>query len=72
MVLHQLFLHHPLNLQQMSQRDNNFHQNVLAVLYYASGYFAACTMLYAPELWVKAVGAMILLYISYMLIEQFG
>jgi hypothetical protein len=29
-------------------------------------------MFYAPELWVKAVGAMILLYISYMLIEQFG
>jgi hypothetical protein len=67
-----LYLHHLHNLLQMSQRDNNSHQNILAVLYYASGYFAACTMFYAPELWVKSVGAMILLYISYMLIEQFG
>ncbi len=46
------------------------HQNILAVLYYLSGLFAACTMFFASELYVKSLGAMLSFYILYVIYEQ--
>tara|TARA_Y100000401_G_C8176769_1_gene151974 strand:- start:131 stop:286 length:156 start_codon:yes stop_codon:yes gene_type:complete len=46
------------------------HTNVLAVLYFVSGYFAVCALLFTTELHLQALGGFLLIYLTYMLVEQ--
>tara|TARA_R100000664_G_C2691820_1_gene95630 strand:+ start:260 stop:415 length:156 start_codon:yes stop_codon:yes gene_type:complete len=46
------------------------HTNVLAVLYFVSGYFAVGTLLFATQLHLQALGGFMLIYLTYMLVEQ--
>jgi len=46
------------------------HTNVLAVLYFISGYFAAITMLFNTQLYVQSFGLFFVIYLTYMLVEQ--
>jgi hypothetical protein len=46
------------------------HTNVLAILYFVSGYFAAITMLFSTQLHIKAFGVFFVIYLTYMLVEQ--
>ena len=46
------------------------HTNVLAILYFVSGYFAAITMLFNTQLYVQSFGLFFVIYLTYMLVEQ--
>ena len=46
------------------------HTNVLAILYFVSGYFAVLTLLFCTELHLQALGGFMLIYLTYMLVEQ--
>jgi len=46
------------------------HTNILAVLYFVSGYFATLTMLFNEQLHVQALGCFLGIYITYLLVEQ--
>jgi hypothetical protein len=46
------------------------HTNILAVLYFISGYTAAFFMVVATEYHVKAFGVFLLIYITYILVQQ--
>ncbi len=47
------------------------HTNVLAVLYFVFGYLASLVMIASDtELYVKLLGAYLLIYMSYILNEQ--
>ena len=46
------------------------HTNVLAILYFLSGYFAALTMLFNTQLYVQSFGLFFVIYLTYMLVEQ--
>jgi hypothetical protein len=47
------------------------HTNILAVLYFIAGYFAAFCMIFtSTEIHVRAVGSYLVIYLTYMLIEQ--
>jgi len=46
------------------------HTNVLAILYFISGYFAAITMLFSTQLHIQAFAVFFVIYLTYMLVEQ--
>ena len=46
------------------------HTNILAVLYFISGYFAAITMLFSAQLHLQAFAVFFVIYLTYMLVEQ--
>jgi len=46
------------------------HTNVLAILYFLTGYFATCTLLFNTQLHLQALGSFMLIYLTYMLVEQ--
>jgi hypothetical protein len=46
------------------------HTNVLAILYFVTGYFATCTLLFNTQLHLQACGGFMLIYLTYMLVEQ--
>ena len=46
------------------------HTNILAVLYFLSGYFAAITMLFSTQLHLQAFAIFFVIYLTYMLVEQ--
>tara|TARA_Y100000033_G_C2701541_1_gene88858 strand:+ start:120 stop:275 length:156 start_codon:yes stop_codon:yes gene_type:complete len=46
------------------------HTNVLAILYFATGYFATLCMIFNEQLYVQALGGFLGIYLTYMLIEQ--
>jgi len=46
------------------------HTNILAVLYFFSGYFAAITMLFSAQLHLQSFGVFFVIYLTYMLVEQ--
>ncbi len=46
------------------------HTNVLAILYFVSGYFTSFTMLFNEQLYLQALGGFLAIYLTYMLIEQ--
>ena len=46
------------------------HTNILAILYFASGYFATIAMVFYKQLHVQALGVFLGIYITYLLAEQ--
>ena len=47
------------------------HTNILATLYFLTGYFAAFCMIFtAEDLYVIAFGTYLMIYLTYMLLEQ--
>ena len=46
------------------------HTNILAVLYFVSGYFAAITMLFTTQLHLQSFSIFFIIYLTYMLVEQ--
>ena len=46
------------------------HTNILAVLYFLSGYSAAFFMVVATEYHVKSFGIFLLIYLTYQLVQQ--
>lgn len=46
------------------------HTNVLAILYFLSGYFAAITLLFTTQLHLQAFAIFFVIYLTYMLVEQ--
>ena len=46
------------------------HTNVLAILYFISGYFAAISLLCTSTFYLQASGTFVLIYLTYMLVEQ--
>jgi len=51
--------------------DIRKHQNILAVLYFAAGYFFAFTLLFTTtEIHLKACGCLCTIYYTWLLAEQ--
>jgi len=47
------------------------HQNILAVLYYASSFITSLILLHTKELHFKSLGAMLMLYTIYMVVSEY-
>ena len=46
------------------------HTNILAILYFVSGYFATISMVFYKQLHLQALGGFMLIYLTYLLVEQ--
>lgn len=47
------------------------HQNILAILYYITGVFTAfCFIFLAEEVYLKSLGVLILIYFTWLVVEQ--
>lgn len=49
---------------------SNLHQNILALVYYASGYASSMFMIVHEEMYLRAFGLFIGTYITYNLVNQ--
>jgi|32_taG_2_1085360.scaffolds.fasta_scaffold29915_2 hypothetical protein len=49
---------------------SNLHHNIIAIIYYLSGYATAMLMIMHQELYLRAFGMLIGTYITYNLVTQ--